>query len=79
MLFKKAVVTNAGAKATPKLTWSAKGTSKKYAKVTTTRSGKLTITTTGKARKLFVKLRLTAPATPAYTAYSYTQTWKITK
>ncbi len=45
----------------------------------TTRSGKLTITTTGKARKLFVKLRLTAPATPAYTAYSYTKTWKITK
>ena len=81
VVLKKAVVTNAGQKATSRLTWSpkksAKGTRKKYATVRTNRSGKVTITTTGKARKLYVKLRLKAPATPGYTAYSYTTAWTV--
>ena len=83
VVLKKAVVTNAGQKATSRLTWStkksAKGAKKKYATVRTTRSGKVTITTTGKARKLYVKLRLKAPATAGYTAYSYTTTWTVKK
>ena len=83
VVLKKAVVTNAGQKATSRLTWStkksAKGAKKKYATVRTKRSGKVTITTTGKARKLYVKLRLKAPATAGYTAYSYTTTWTVKK
>ena len=83
VVLRKAVVTNARQRATSRLTWStkksAKGTKKKYATVRTTRSGKVTITTTGKARRLYVKLRLGAPATPGYTAYSYAKTWKVRK
>jgi hypothetical protein len=83
VLLKKAVVTNAGQKAASKVTWStkksAKGAKKLYAKVTTTRSGKLAITTTGKAKKLYVKLRLAAPATVDYAPYRFTTKWTVKK
>lgn len=83
VILKQAVTTNAGQKATSKVTWStkksAKGTNKKFASVKTTKAGKVTITTTGKAKKLFVKLALKAPAKTGYTAYSFDKTWKVTK
>ena len=78
VLLKKPVVTNAGQKATAKLTWSTKksagGTKAKYASAT-----KRSITTTGKAKKLYVKLTLTAPAVEGYTAYSFTKKWTVKK
>ena len=52
--------------------------SKKYSKVKITKSGKVTIQTKGK-RKLKVTLKLKAPATDRYTAYSYTKKWKVKK
>ena len=81
VLLKKAVVTNAGGKATAKVTWStkkkAKGTKAKYASVKTTKNGKVTLLTTGKAKKLHVKLSLKAPATTGYQAYKYTKKWTV--
>ena len=78
VLLKKSVVTTAGQKATAKLTWSTKrsagGTKAKYASAT-----KRSITTTGKAKKLYVKLALTAPAVDGYTAYSFTKKWTVKK
>ena len=81
MLLKKAVVTNAGQKATAKVTWStkksAKGSKAKYASVKTSKAGKVTITTTGTAKKLYVKLSLTAPAVPGCMAYTSTKKWTV--
>ena len=81
VLLKKAVVTNAGNEAMAKVTWStkkkAKGTKAKYASVKTTKAGKVTLKTTGKAKKLYVKLSLKAPAVTGYEAYSYSKTWKV--
>ncbi|MCO5300845.1 MAG: fibronectin type III domain-containing protein [Candidatus Nanopelagicales bacterium] len=76
VLLKKAVTTNAGQKAKAKVKVSPK--SKKYSKVKITKSGKVTIQTKGK-KKLKVTLKLTAPATDRYTAYSYTKKWKVKK
>ena len=82
VLLRKAVVTNSDQKATPTVTWStkkkAKGTKAKYASVKTTKNGKVTLLTTGKAKKLYVKLSLKAPAVTGYEAYSYSKTWKVT-
>ncbi len=81
VILQKAVKTNAGQKATAKLTWStkksAKGTAKKFASVQTTKKGKVTITTTGKAKKFYVKLTLKAPKKGEYQAYNYTKTWNV--
>ena len=78
VLLKKPVVTNAGQQATAKLSWStkksAKGKKAKYASAT-----KRSITTTGKAKKLYVKLTLTAPAEEGYQAYSFTKKWTVKK
>ncbi len=78
VLLKKPVVTNAGQRATAKLNWStkksAKGTKDKYASAT-----KRSITTTGKAKKLYVKLTLSAPAVDGYTAYSFSKKWTVKK
>ena len=83
VILKKAVTTNADQKATSKVTWStkksAKGTKGKFASVKTTKAGKVTIMTTGKAQKLYVKLQLKAPAKTGYTAYSFNKTWKASK
>ena len=80
VLLKKAVVTNAGQTATAKLSWStkksAKGGKAKYAKVVS-KGGKLAIRTTGKAKRLYVRLRLNAPATEGYQAYSFTKKWTV--
>lgn len=81
VLLKKALVTHAGQQATSKLTWSkkkgAKGHKAKYASANVTKSGGLTITTTGKAKKLYVKLVLSAPAVPGYQAYSFAKKWTV--
>ena len=76
VLLKKAVRTNAGQKATSKVTVSPKG--KKYSKVRTTPRGKVIITTLGK-KKLKVTLKLTAPATGQYGSYSFTKKWTVKK
>ncbi len=82
VLLKKAVVTNAGQKATAKLTWStkksAKGAKAKYANQEVShKTGKVTIRTTGKAKRLYVKLSLSAPAIDGYQAYSFTKKWTV--
>lgn len=83
VLLKKAVVTNASQTATAKVTWStkksAKGHAKKYAKLVKNSKGKLTLYTKGRAKKLYVKLTLKAPATADYTAFKYVKTWKVKK
>ena len=81
VLLKKPVITNAGQKATAKLSWStkksAKGKKAKYANQEV--SYKTSITTTGRAKKLYVKLVLKAPAIDGYTAYSFTKKWTVKK
>jgi len=76
VLLKKSVTTNAGQKATAKVTVKPKG--KKYAKVKTSSKGKVTIKTTGR-KKLKVTMTVSAPATAKYNAYSYTKKWKVKK
>ena len=49
-----------------------------YAKVKITKKGRVTIKTSGK-KKLKVTLKLKAPATATYNAYSYTEKWKVKK
>ena len=81
VLLKKPVVTNAGQKATAKLSWStkksAKGKKAKYANQEI--AYKTSITTKGKAKKLYVKLTLKAPAVDGYKAYSFTKKWTVKK
>lgn len=81
VLLKKAVITNADQKAAAKVTWStkkaARGSKAKWASVKMTKSGKVAIKTTGKARRLFVKLTMRAAATDEYTAYSATKKWAV--
>ena len=84
VLLKKPVMTNAGQKAKATLTWStkksAKGTQGKYANQEVSyKTGKVAITTTGKAKKLYVKLTLKAPAVDGYKAYSFTKKWTVKK
>ena len=55
----------------------AKGPRKKFASVKISKTGKVAIRTTGKAKRLYVKLTLTAPAMPGYQAYSYTKKWTV--
>ena len=43
----------------------------------TTKAGKVTLKTTGKAKKLYVKLSMKAPATAGFEAYSYTKKWTV--
>ncbi len=76
VLLKQAVRTNAGQKAKSTVTWS-KNSAKKYARVKTTKAGKVTITTTGKAKKLRVTLTLRADATGPYKPYSKTASWLV--
>ena len=81
VLLKKAVVTNANQTATTKVTWStrkkANGRNLKLAAAKTSKTGKVTLRTTGKAKKLYVKLSLKAPATTGFEAYSYTKKWTV--
>lgn len=76
VLLQKTVRTNAGQKLVPTVTWSG-GSPKKYASVKTTTSGKVTIRTTGKARRLRVSVTLRAKATDTYLPYARTTTWLV--
>ena len=81
VLLKKAVVTNAGQKATAKVTWSTKkkagGSNLKLAASKTTKAGKVILRTTGTAKRLYVRLSLKAPAVEGYRAYKYTKKWMV--
>jgi len=55
---------------------SAKGHKAKYANLEV---GKVTDTTTGEAKKLYLKLVLSALAVPGYQAYSFTKKWAVKK
>ena len=81
VLLKKAVVTNAGQEATAKVTWSTKkkagGSNLRLAAAKTTKSGKVILRTTGKAKRLYVKLSLKAPAVEGYRAYKYAKKWTV--
>ena len=57
-----------------KVTVKPKG--KKFAKVTQSKKGKVTISTKG-AGKLKVTLKLTAPATAEFNAYSFSKRWTV--
>jgi hypothetical protein len=78
VLLKKAVTTNAGQPATPTVTWS-RNSAKRFASLKVTKAGKVTIKTTGKAKKLLVTMILAAPPTDAYTSYSSTTSWLVKK
>ncbi len=77
----KAVTTSAGQKAVATLTWSTKpsanGSNPRLAAVRTTRAGKLTLRTTGTAKRLYVRLTLSAPATTGYQEYLMTKRWVV--
>ena len=81
VLLKKAVVTNAGQEATAKVAWSTKkkagGSNLRLAAAKTTKSGKVILRTTGKAKRLYVRLSLKAPAVEGYRAYKYTKKWTV--
>lgn len=80
VLLKRPVVTSADQRAAATVTWgtkrSAKGGNRKQARVTS-KAGKVAIRTTGKAKRLFVRLTLRAPATQGYRAYSWTRVWVV--
>lgn len=74
------VRTNADQRAATRVTWAtnrkAGGTNEKYARVRI-KGGKVIIRTTGRAKRLYVRLRLRAPATVGYRAYTATRTWVV--
>lgn len=80
VLMRVPVRTNAGQQAMAKVTWgtsrAAAGTKRAYAKVRV-EDGKLVIRTTGKANRLYVRLKLRAPATEGYRGYTATHRWVV--
>jgi hypothetical protein len=81
VILRKAVTTNAGQKATATVSWSTKksanGSSPRLASVRTTRTGKVTLRTTGQARRLYVRLTVSAPATAGFEEYLLTKRWVV--
>jgi hypothetical protein len=75
------LVTNAGQRVSARVTWgptkSAKGSKKAYARVSA-KAGRVVLRTTGKAKKLFVRLTLQAPASPGYEPFATTRAWRVT-
>ncbi len=80
VLLKRPVVTNAKQRAKVSVKWgtklSAKGSKRKFARVKTKR-GKVTIRTTGRATRLFVRVTLRARATSGYEPYKATRLWVV--
>lgn len=80
-VLKYPVITEPGQEADAKLSWStkknAKGKNARYAKATVTEQGGLSIKTTGKAKRLYVKLTVSAPAMEGYKAYKFTKKWTV--
>jgi len=81
VLLPAAVVTNAGQTALATVTWGTKpkaaGTKSKWARLKVSKAGKVTLRKSGKAKRLYVKLLLHAPAVEGYTAYDYAKTWQV--
>lgn len=81
VVLQRAVTTNAGQRATSTLNWSTKkganGSSQRFASIHTTRSGKLTLKTTGAATRLYVRLTVSAPATTGFKDLLLTKTWVV--
>ena len=81
VLLPRTVTTNAGQVATASVSWSPRkagnGTARRYASLRTGRAGKLTLTTTGKAKRLYVRLTVSAPPTGAYEEYLVTRRWVV--
>lgn len=81
VILKSAVMTNAGQRAISTVTWSTKksanGSSQRFASTWTTRSGKLTLKTTGAAKRLYVRLTVSAPAAPGFNELLVTKRWVI--
>lgn len=76
VLLNRPVITNAGQQATAKLSWSTKKSTKgskgKHANQEIGyKTGKVAITTKGKAKRLYLKLTLKAPEVDGYQAYSF--------
>ena len=80
VLLKAPVVTSANQEAVAAVTWgtkrSAKGSDRKYARVGAN-GGKVIIRATGRAKKLFVRLTLRAPATQGYKAFALSRVWVV--
>ena len=81
VILRRTVMTNAGQRATATLSWSTKksanGSSPRFASSRMTRSGKLTLKTTGSAKRLYVRLTVTAPATPGFQELLVTRKWVV--
>lgn len=74
------LVTNAGQPVSATVTWgktkAAKGSKKSFARLST-KGGKVVLWTTGKVKKLHVRLTLQAPASPGHEAFRLTRAWKV--
>ena len=81
VILRRTVMTNAGQRATATLSWSTKksanGSSPRFASSRMTRSGKLTLKTTGSAKRLYVRLTVTAPATPGFQELLVSRKWVV--
>ena len=81
VILPSAVTTNAGQKAVASLTWSPKksanGSNRKYARATFSKKGKVTLRTTGAAKRLHVRLTLSAPPTNGFQEYLVTKSWVV--
>lgn len=81
VLLPAAVLADAGQAAVPTVTWSKKraasGTKSRWARVKVSPAGKVTLRTTGAAKRLYVKLQLHAPAVEGYLPYDYSKTWRV--
>jgi hypothetical protein len=80
VLLKRPVVTNAKQRAKVSVRWgtklSAKGSKRKFARVTTKR-GKVVIRTTGRATRLYVRVTLRARAKSGFESYRATRLWVV--
>ncbi len=81
VLLPHAVTTNAGQKASVSVRWSvrkaADGTSPRYARLRVGREGAVSLITTGKAKRLYVRMTVSAPATASHGEYLQTRRWVV--
>lgn len=81
VILPSAVTTNAGQKAVASLTWSPKksanGSNPRFARAKVTKSGKVALRTTGVAKRLHVRLTLSAPPADGYQEYLVTKSWLV--
>ena len=79
-LLKRPVVTNAGQTASVRVSWGTSrakmGKKRSQARVTA-KSGRVVIRTTGKSKKLFVRISLRAPGVQGFKAFSQSRLWRV--